>query len=76
MKELYAPLKQQLNFLFSKYHVNIALSMDLDVKIRNEFKQKWLQPIPIELQQRALAEKKVMHSIRRSLDKQQSELIL
>ena len=77
IKELYAPLKQKMYFLFSKYHVNIALSMDLEVKIRDEFKQKLLNPISIELQQRVSDEKKVMHSIRRSLDdRQQSDLIL
>ena len=76
-KELYAPLKQQMYFVFSKYHVNIALSMDLEVKIREEFKQKFLNPISIELQQRVSNEKKVMHSIRQSLDdRQQSDLIL
>ncbi|CAF2215442.1 unnamed protein product [Rotaria magnacalcarata] len=36
IKKKYAPLKHQLSYLFSKYHINIALSMEIQQKISDQ----------------------------------------
>ncbi|CAF3235064.1 unnamed protein product [Rotaria socialis] len=68
IKKKYAPLKHQLSCLFSKYHVNIALSMEIEQKISDQFTDLFSVPIPSNLQQRALYEKHLLQSIRYSLN--------
>ena len=75
-KELYGPLKLQLTRLFAKHHVNIALSMNIHTKLFDQFNEQFSKPIPADLCQRASDEKKVIQSIRQSLQHQQSHLIL
>ncbi|CAF5076103.1 unnamed protein product, partial [Rotaria magnacalcarata] len=60
IKKKYAPLKHQLSCLFSKYHVNIALSMEIEQKISDQFTDLFSVPIPSNLQQRALYEKHLL----------------
>ena len=76
MKALYAPLKQQLTRLFAKYQMNIALSMDVHIKVRDMFTQYFSQVIPSDLRQRSQDEKKLVGSIRRILAQPESPLIL
>ncbi|CAF1671653.1 unnamed protein product, partial [Rotaria magnacalcarata] len=68
VKKKYAPLKHQLSYLFSKYHINIALSMEIEQKISDQFTDLFSVPIPSNLQQRALYEKHLLQSIRYSLN--------
>ena len=65
----YAPLKHQLSNLFSKHHINIALSMEIEQKISDQFTNLFSLPIASNLQQRALYEKYLIQSIRHSLKK-------
>ncbi|CAM2711106.1 unnamed protein product [Rotaria socialis] len=74
IKKKYAPLKHQLSYLFSKYHINIALSMEIQLKISDQFTELFSVPIPSNLQQRALYEKHLLQSIRYSLN--ENNLIL
>ena len=76
MKYLYMPLKQQLTRLFAKHHVNIALSMDLQLKLSEQFHEQFAQPIPNAVRERSLMEKKVMRSTQHLLEQHQSEWIL
>lgn len=69
VEKQYAPFKQQLASLLSKYHINIALAMEIQKKIYDRFSHLFATPIPTELQQRALYEKKLIQSIRFSLNK-------
>ena len=72
LKEFYMPLKQQMTRLFAKHHVNIALSMDIHQKLRQQFDEQFLQTIPLDLQQRSVDEKKLLCSIRRYLDQKRT----
>ncbi|CAF4640625.1 unnamed protein product [Rotaria socialis] len=74
VKKKYAPLKHQLSYLFSKYHINIALSMEIEQKISDQFTDLFSVPISSNLQQRALYEKHLLQSIRYSLN--ENNLIL
>ncbi|CAF4438602.1 unnamed protein product [Rotaria socialis] len=65
IKKKYAPLEHQLSYLFSKYHINIALSMEIQLKISDQFTELFSVPIPSNLQQRALYEKHLLQSIRK-----------
>ncbi|CAF1675857.1 unnamed protein product, partial [Rotaria magnacalcarata] len=65
----YAPLKHQLNSLFSKHHINIALSLEIQQKISDQFTDSFSVPIPSNLHQRALYEDRLILSIRYSLEK-------
>ncbi|CAF4967921.1 unnamed protein product, partial [Rotaria socialis] len=65
----YAPLKNQLNSLFSKHHINIALSLEIQQKISDQFTDSFSVPIPSNLHQRALYEDRLILSIRYSLKK-------
>ncbi|CAF2234943.1 unnamed protein product, partial [Rotaria magnacalcarata] len=65
----YAPLKHQLNSLFSKHHINIALSLEIQQKISDQFTDSFSVPIPSNLHQRALYEDRLILSIRYSLKK-------
>ncbi|CAF3392422.1 unnamed protein product [Rotaria socialis] len=38
VKKLYIPLKRQLNHVFTKHHINIALSMEIQQKLEHQFK--------------------------------------
>lgn len=69
VKKQYAPLRHQLTNLFSKYHINIALTMEIQRKIYDQFSEYFSLPIPSDLQQRALYEKKLIQSIQYSLNK-------
>lgn len=69
IKKQYAPFKHQLNSLFSKYHINIALTMEIQKKLYDQFKHHFFVSIPSHLKQRALYEKKLIQSIRTSLNK-------
>ena len=64
VKALYAPFKHQLTNLFSKYRINIALSMEIQKKSYDLFKDLFSTPLPMCLQQRAVYEKTLIHSIR------------
>ena len=75
-KELYGPLKLQLIRLFAKHQVNIALSMNIHTKLLDQFNDTFSKPIPVDLGQRASDEKKVIQSIRQSLQQRQPHLIL
>ncbi|CAF4434812.1 unnamed protein product, partial [Rotaria magnacalcarata] len=68
IKKKYASLKHQLSCLFSKYHINIVLSMEIEQKISDQFTDLFSVPIPSNLQQRALYEKHLLQSIRYSLN--------
>ncbi|CAF2084607.1 unnamed protein product [Rotaria magnacalcarata] len=70
IKKQYASLKHQLNAIFSKYHINIALSMEIQQKINGQFTNLFSTPIPSNIQQRALHEKHLVQSIRFSFNKQ------
>ncbi|CAF5049540.1 unnamed protein product, partial [Rotaria magnacalcarata] len=65
----YAPLKHQLNSLFSKHHINIALSLEIQQKISDQFADSFSVPIPSDLHQRALYEDRLILSIRYYLKK-------
>ncbi|CAF3383452.1 unnamed protein product [Rotaria socialis] len=65
----YAPLKHQLNSLFSKHHINIALSLEIQQKIGDQFTDSFSVPIPSNLHQRAFYEDRLILSIRYSLKK-------
>ncbi|CAF5200620.1 unnamed protein product [Rotaria magnacalcarata] len=65
----YAPLKHQLNSLFSKHHINIALSLEIQQKISDQFTDSFSVPIPSNHHQRALYEDRLILSIRYSLKK-------
>ncbi|CAF2151217.1 unnamed protein product [Rotaria magnacalcarata] len=67
IKRKYAPLKHQLATLFSKYHINIAVSMDIEQKINEQFKNLFSSSLPSTLRQRAQYEKHLVQSIHRSL---------
>lgn len=67
IKDIYAPFKHQLTNLFAKYHINIALSMDIQKKCYDLFKDLFSTPLPVCLQQRAMYEKTLIHSIRSCL---------
>jgi len=75
-KELYGPLKLQLTRLFAKHQVNIALSMNIHTQLWDQFNDAFSKPIPVDLGQRALDEKKVIQSIRQTLQQRQPHLIL
>ncbi|CAF3327476.1 unnamed protein product [Rotaria socialis] len=70
IKKQYASLKHQLNNVFSKYHVNIALSMEIQQKINDTFTNLFSIPIPSNIQQRGLHEKHLVQSIRFAFNKQ------
>ncbi|CAF4704618.1 unnamed protein product, partial [Rotaria sp. Silwood2] len=70
----YVPLKHQLMSLFSKYKINLPLKIEIEEKTYNKFKDLFLKLIPSNFYQRALFEKKLIQSIRYSLNK--SNLIL
>jgi DNA-binding transcriptional regulator GbsR (MarR family) len=75
LKKYYAPLQHHLASLFSKHHVNIALSMEMNKVINDRFKDLFsLSSIPTSMQQRALLEKQLVQSIRQLL--QEHDLIL
>ncbi|CAF4679464.1 unnamed protein product, partial [Rotaria socialis] len=65
IKRKYAPLKHQLATLFSKYHINIAISMDIEQKIHEQFKNLFSISLPSTIRQRALYEKQLVQSIHR-----------
>ena len=69
IKRQYAPLRHQLTNLFSKYKINIALSTEIQKKVYDEFKHLFSISIPANLRERALYEKKLIQSIRSSLQK-------
>ena len=75
-KELYGPLKLQLTRLFAKQQVNITLSMNIHTKLWDQFNDAFSKPIPVELGQRTSDEKRVVQSIRQSLQHRQPHLIL
>lgn len=74
LKQQFAPLKRQLASLFSKYRINLSLSMEIQRKLFDRFKTLFSISIPVNLQQRAFYEKKLIQSIRLSL--QEDNLIL
>ena len=69
IKRQYAPLRHQLANLFSKYKINIALSMEVQKKVYDEFKHLFSMSIPSNLRERALYEKELIQSILSSLQK-------
>ncbi|CAF4595695.1 unnamed protein product, partial [Rotaria sp. Silwood2] len=69
VKKQYAPLKHQLMSLFSKYKINLPLKIELEEKTYNKFKDLFLKPISSNLYQCTLYEKKLIQSIRYSLNK-------
>ncbi|CAF1203482.1 unnamed protein product [Adineta steineri] len=68
IKKEYEPLKQQLSHLFSHYHINKALSMQINTKMFNEFKENFSLTIPTIYQERAIYERNLVQSIRSSLN--------
>ena len=69
VKKQYAPLKHQLASLFSKYNIYVTVWDEIQKKINDQFKDLFSIPIPSDLQQRALYEKKLIQSIQYSLNK-------
>ena len=69
VKKLYAPLQHRLASFFSKYHVNIALSMELEKQTSEQFQDLFMISIPSTLPHRAVHEKELVQSIRHSLTK-------
>ena len=69
VKKRYAPLKHELNNLFTKYRVNIALSMEIQKKVYDHFIDLFSTAVPCDLQKRATYEKQLIKSIRYSLKK-------
>ena len=69
VKKLYAPLQHRLASFFSKYHVNIALSMELEKQASEQFQDLFMISIPSTLRHRAIYEKELVQSIRHSLMK-------
>ena len=67
IKKQYASLKHQLAGIFSKYHINIALSLELEEQIHKQFTDLFSMSIPTHIRQRALYEKKLIQSIQQSL---------
>jgi hypothetical protein len=74
VKKQYAPLKHQLACIFSKYRVNIALSMEIEEQINVQFNDLFSIPIPSSIRKRALYEMELVRSIQHSL--KNSNLIL
>ena len=68
-KNLYAPLQHRLASFFSEYHVNIALSMELEKQASEQFQDLFTISIPSTLCDRAIYEKEVVQSIRQCLAK-------
>lgn len=69
VKKQYALLKRQLNNLFSKCHINIALSMEIQQKIYDQYMKLFSFSIPEDLCRRAIYEKRLVQSIRYILNK-------
>ncbi|CAF2104345.1 unnamed protein product [Rotaria magnacalcarata] len=69
LKKRYAPLKHQLTSLFANYHINIALSMEIQKKANDLFTEHFSSSIPSNLHERALYEKHLIQSIRCSFKK-------
>lgn len=69
LKKQYAPLQHQLVRLFSKYHINIAQSMEIEKKMSEQFKALFSLTIPSSILHRAVYEKKLVQSIYHVLSK-------
>ena len=69
VKKQYAPLKHQLAGVFSKHHINIALSWEVNTTINQKFVDLFSISIPSNIHKRAVDEIKLVHSIRASLNK-------
>ena len=69
VKKQYVPLQHRLACFFSKYHVNIALSMEIEKQTREQFHDLFSVTIPAALRQRAIQENELVQSIRRCLKK-------
>lgn len=67
VKKLYAPLKHQLNNLFTKHRVNLALSMEIQQKIKQQFTELFSLWVPEDLRQRSEYEKHLIQCIRNDL---------
>ena len=74
IRQQYAPLKHQLASLFLKNRINLALSMEIQQKLFDRFKNLFSISIPSNLQERACYEKNLIESIHTSLN--QHHLIL
>ena len=69
LRKQYAPLKHQLTSVFARYRINIALSMEIQKKVFDQFKEQFSLSVPMCVQERALYEKRLIHTIRSSLKK-------
>ena len=63
----YAPLKHQLAVAFCKYHIDISRSTNFQKYAYETFQQLYSMPLPADLYERAVEEKKLILSIRRFL---------
>ena len=73
-KKKWGPLKRQMAGLFSKYRINIALSMEIQEKISDRCRDLFAVLPSSELRRRALDENALVRSIRHSLTR--NKLIL
>ncbi|CAF4330785.1 unnamed protein product [Rotaria sp. Silwood2] len=64
IKKQFAPLKHQLNSLFSNNHINLGLSMEINNKMMDAFRENFSLTIPEVYEQRAKYERKLIQTIR------------
>jgi hypothetical protein len=74
VRKQYAPLKHQLNILFDKYDVDMTLKMNIIMEIYEQFKKYFTMSPPSVICERAIYERNIVQSIRRSLN--ENNLIL
>lgn len=67
LKQFYAPIQHRLATITSKYHLNIALSMEVNIALQQEFNDHFSLTLPARLRQRSLHEIEIVKSIRRQL---------
>ena len=65
----YAPIRHQLATLFDKYHIDISRSTNFQKYVFNEFKNLYSIPLPLDIYERVVYEKKLIQSIRCCLKK-------
>lgn len=71
LRKKYAPLKHQLNLIFNKYHIHIALSMEIQKKIYDVFVKYFSTTILSDaLRQQVFYETNTIHSIQSILKDQ------
>lgn len=71
LKRQFSSFKNRLAHIYSKYQINIALSMDFTRQIQQHLKDRFSLTLPNDLCRRARFERTTMTSIRKQLHKQQ-----